>query len=205
MNGQDEFEPPMTLDEIAIKHGTDKATKHPLIKGHGYAPWYDDLFRSFRWKEIKFLEIGVGGGESIRTWLEYFPRAKVFGVDNNQGTNEWNTVGDPVDVRYKFVYGDQSDPTFWKCFAADYGSNWTIIIDDGGHKGQEVITSFEGLWPLVASGGLYCIEDLLVAYGQTPNQVEFLKELVDDMHKSEGLADIEAVFFFRELAVLFKK
>ena len=154
----------MTLDEIAIKYGTDKATQHP-IKGHAYAPHYATFFDPIREKPIKLLEIGVGGGESIMTWLEYFPNARVFGVDIVQGTNDWNTVGLNTNPRYTFTCGSQSDPTFWECFKADYGLDWDVIIDDGGHCSDQVITSFNGMWKSVKSGGLYCVEDLGVAYG----------------------------------------
>lgn len=195
----------LTLDEIAIKHGTDKATVHP-VKGHGYAPFYARFFEPLRWRPIKLLEIGVGGGESIRTWLEYFPRASVFGVDNNQSTNDWNTVKAKTDLRYTFVYGDQSDPTFWKCFAADYGKDWTVIVDDGSHKGNDVIVSFQHLWEWVMPKCFYCIEDLATAYGLPvghPNHVQFLKGLLDLMNNGGG--DVESIHFFQELAVLIKK
>jgi hypothetical protein len=35
-----------------------------------------------------------------------------------------------------------------------------IIIDDGSHRGEDHITSFEALWPFVTRGGWYVIEDL---------------------------------------------
>lgn len=130
-----------TLDQIAIEQQTDKATvfTRTYAKPKGYAPHYAAQFDAIRNDPIKLLEIGVGGGESIRTWLEYFPNARVFGVDNVQGTNPWNTVGDKPDLRYTFVTGDQGDTTFWKCFVADYGLNWNVIVDDGSHFSRFVL------------------------------------------------------------------
>lgn len=200
----------MTLDEIAIKHGTDKATTHQHHAGHGYAPVYEQFFKPIKGDGIKLLEIGVGGGESIRTWLEYFTKAQVFGVDNNQGTNPWNTLHANPDPRYTFVYGDQSDEVFWKCFAVDYGTTWDVIIDDGGHFSNQVITTFRGMWPNVKPGGLYCIEDLGVCYGANSvfvtagwqSHMEFLKAKCDEMNQGSS---IESIHFSRELAIIRKR
>lgn len=139
----------VTLDELAIKYQTDKATILKLGNGHGYTRHYEKCFHSLRHDRIKLLEIGVGSGPSIRMWLDYFPNAWIYGVDKVNGTNEWNRVGQSPNDRYTFVTGDQTDETFWKCFAVDYGSDWDIIIDDGGHFNNQIIISFRGLWPIL--------------------------------------------------------
>lgn len=198
----------MTLDEIAIKHGTDKATQHPRY-GHGYAPHYDAVFSPLRDKPIKLLEIGVGGGESIRTWLDYFPNAKIYGVDVVQGTNPWNTVKSGANDRYTFVCGDQSSEVFWKCFIADYGKDWDVIIDDGGHFSNQIITSFNALFQYVKKDGLYCIEDLGVSYGAGSvflvsgwkGHMEFVKEKLDEINLKR---EIIAMYFVAELCMMRK-
>lgn len=200
----------MTLDQIAIKHGTDKATVHEKSNPHGYAPYYEQVFEQFRWHSIKLLEIGVGGGESIRTWLEYFPQAKVYGVDVVHGTNPWNTVKAETDARYTFVTGDQSCEVFWKCFIADYGKDWAIVVDDGGHTSGQVITTFKSLWPVMAPGGVYCIEDLAVGYGAGsvfatpgfPRHMEFIKSKLDEINLEDEIA---SMLFSKELAILRKR
>jgi len=200
-----------TLDEICLHHGTDKATRHPVvIPAHAYAPVYDSHFAKQRNDEIKFLEIGVGGGESIRSWLEYFPNAKIFGVDITHDTNPWNTPGSSPDPRYTFCQGDQSSEVFWQCFAATYGSGWDIIIDDGGHCSNQVVTTYKMMWPHVISGGRYCIEDLGVAYGNSPffcpdgwpNHMKFLADRMDEINRS---GDIDSFNLTKELAILVKK
>jgi len=190
-----------TLDKIAIKNGTDKGSVHPTA--HGYADVYESFFDPIKNNPLKILEIGVGGGESIKTWLEYFPKAKVFGVDNNP-----NAFKGPAE-RYTFVCADQSDTTFWKCFVADYGTDWDIIIDDGGHFSGMIITSFESMWCHVKNGGIYAIEDLACSYSyifQTPgfkSHMEFVKDLVECANKGER--DIFSVSQTRELAIVVKR
>lgn len=192
--------PVRTLDEICIACETDKGTVHPVA--HGYAPRYERVFDSFRNKPIKMLEIGVGGAQSIRAWLEYFPKAQVFGLDNNP-----DAVKGPYD-RYTFVLGDQSNRDFWSHFVQSYGSDWDLIIDDGGHFSGGIVTSFECMWPHIKSGGLYAIEDLGCAYGQIfqtpgfPNHMDFIKSLAENANKGER--SIHSILLSRELAILTK-
>src|SRR6266446_5813799 len=71
-------------------------------------------------------------------WLEYFERAYIYGVDMVRDTNPWNVPGEgnwygDFAARYIFSHGNQTDRTGWKCFLANYGSEWDVVIDDGGH------------------------------------------------------------------------
>lgn len=196
-----------TLDQLCIKYACDKATIHP--HAHGYAPFYDAAFSHLRSLPIKMLEIGVGSGPSIQAWLEYFPFAAVFGVDYVHSTNEWNTVGSTPNPRYAFCTGDQTDETFWKCFAVDFGMDWDIIIDDGGHFNDQIITTFNGLWPNINSGGLYCIEDLGVCYGAStifvkpgfPHHMDWLRSRIDQLNCAN---DIQSIHLSKELAIIKK-
>lgn len=202
----------MTLDEIGLKHGTDKASKHSVF-GHDYMRHYELFFLPLRESKIKLLEIGVGGGESIRTWIEYFSSALVFGVDKVTNTNEWNTPGGHPHERYTFVGGDQSDPTMWKCLCADHGSEWDVIIDDGGHYNNQIITSFNSMWPNIKKGGLYCIEDIGVSYGAGsvfivsgwPNHMDFIRGILDDMNTKPPSPSIpNRIHFSNQLAIMVK-
>lgn len=198
-----------TLDQIATEHGTDKASTHPQIAGHNYAVRYDEVFSPFRHEQIKLLEIGVGGAESIKTWLEYFPKASIVGVDIVKDTNIWNTPGSSPDPRYTFCQGDQGDETFWKCFAATYGANWNVIIDDGSHFSKDIIVTFNQMWQHMASKGLYCIEDLAVAYGAGSifcpagwqNHMDFVKDKLEDINLN---GSVDSLMFSKELAILRK-
>jgi Methyltransferase domain len=200
-----------SLDELAIKHQTDRASVFTRTWGkpHDYARHYDHIFEGLRKQPVKFLEIGVGGGEGIKMWLDYFSHvdARIYGVDNQRDTNLWDKPG--TTERYTFVYGDQSCETFWKCFEVDYGRNWDIIIDDGGHYSDQIITTFHALWPLVKRGGFYAIEDLGVSYGagsifvRAQNHMDFIRGLLDDLNTNPETA-IESVYFSKELVILQK-
>lgn len=198
-----------TLDQIFNEHGTDKGSAHPIVS-HGYAPFYHFLLHTLRALPIKLLEIGVGGGESIQSWLEYFPEATVYGVDIVKNTNPWNTPGNSPDPRYNFIHNDQNDRTGWACFLADAGDGFTVIIDDGSHENTGIVTSFECLWPALAVGGFYFIEDLGAGYTPgsvhvkpgAPSHREWLGKLLEDLHTGNSPAD--AIMFCRELAAIHK-
>ena len=82
------------LTQLANRFGTDKGSV--IGHSHDYAKLYSFLFEQFRNQVFSMLEIGLlrGGVEdgrsaerhvydapSIRMWLEFFPRAAVFGFD----------------------------------------------------------------------------------------------------------------------------
>jgi hypothetical protein len=189
-----------TLDEIAIQFKTDKASafNRTYAQPHDYCRHLERFFKPLRDKGIRLLEIGVGGGESIQTWLEYFPFAKIYGVDINHSTNPWNTPGSPIP-RYTFIHGDQSNKVFWQSFIKVNGGDWDIVIDDGSHVGEHIITTFYSLFPHVSHGGIYEIEDLGVALGAAA----WLRSQSEHVHV--GASDIDSIHFSKELAILVKK
>lgn len=140
----------MTLDEIGLKHKTDKSSMT-----HGYLNNYEKYFESWRDKEFTLLELGVAGGNSIRMWREYCPKAKIFGIDNN-----------PDCVMEGVFIGDQTDETFLLKVLSDIGPI-DIIIDDASHYGPNTIKTFQILFKLVASGGYYIVEDTHCFYDGT--------------------------------------
>lgn len=163
-----------TLDEIALSYKTDKASKY-----HNYTPVYEHYFESIRNKPLVLLELGIGDinslnreGESILMWREYFPYATCCAIDND---NE--KVMRNIDA----FLCDQNDEKELKHIISQIG-NPDIIIDDASHVQLYTIKSFEFLFPLLKSGGLYCIEDLQTAYfpswGGDETIFDFNKETV---------------------------
>jgi hypothetical protein len=206
-----------SLDQIAIECETDRASVFTRTEGavpHNYCVHYDRFFTAIRKEPIKLMEIGVAGGEGIKMWLTYFPKAKVFGVDNTCETNEWDTAGLAPEPRYKFVHGDQASQEFWAKFIEEHGADWDIVIDDGGHYANQVITTHNCLWPHLNPGGFYCIEDLNVSYPdlwplygdafvKPPwiSHMDFLKGKLDVVNRDK---EIEWLHFSRELVIIKK-
>lgn len=137
------------LNDLGLKHNTDKAHTHFYLDN------YELYFNSIRNEEFVLLELGVAGGSSIRMWREYFPKAKIFGIDNNK------------DCLMEGVFiGDATDEVFLTSVLSATGMP-NCVIDDSGHVGSETIKSFEILFPLIKSGGLYFVEDCATFYSKT--------------------------------------
>lgn len=201
-----------TLDEIFVAHGTDKGSQHPA-GGHNYSLHYELAFAGLRFDPLVMTEIGCGGGESMRAWLEFFqsPAFRLFGADIVRDTNPWNTPEIKPDPRYTFIHLNQDDETNLRCFAAMCGGEFDIVLDDGSHCNTSIITTFNVLWDCVRPGGIYAIEDLGSGYtpgsvhvkSGAPSHASWLHALADRV--ITGAHEIESVTFSHELAIIRKK
>ena len=199
------------LSRLAILHKTDK------MGGHTYCPIYHAYFSHLRNEQFKLLEIGFGGwskkngyneptlgGESARLWCDYFPNAEVTVVD---------IVPKIVfDEPFVFKQGDQSD----KAFLTSLGSQ-RIIIDDGSHRSEDQITTFETLFPLMPDGGIYVIEDCQTSYWKelSPGRttMDYFKARTDRLNYKEIRGGrkgdyfdehIFSIHFYHNLIFIFK-
>src|SRR5687768_5354009 len=102
------------------KYNTDKIQ-------HEYLKTYDPIFSGYIDKEINLLELGVLKGGSLLLWRDYFPKAKIFGIDMNAPL-QLNT-----EDRIKVFSGSQQDKTFLTEVAQNVPSGFDIIIDDASH------------------------------------------------------------------------
>lgn len=139
-----------TLNDIGLKCKTDKSTIT-----HCYLDTYEKYFSEWRNKEFTLLELGVAGGASIKMWREYFPNAKVYGLDNNP-----DCAGEGIFI------GCQIDKGFWDNVLSEIGTV-DFFIDDGSHYGPYTIQTFEYIFPQIARGGWYVVEDTHCMYDST--------------------------------------
>jgi hypothetical protein len=135
-----------TLDELGLKHGTDKGSN-----GHDYLQHYDELFSDFRHKQVRLLEVGVGGGGSLRMWRDYFPNAElILGFDTDP--DALKSADYPIVVLMGDQYKDL-DLTF------RYGP-FDIVLDDACHQPWAQILFMYTMWPHVKRGGYLIVEDM---------------------------------------------
>lgn len=139
-----------SLDEIGLKHKTDKSSMT-----HCYLDNYEKYFHLWRNKEFVLLELGVAGGASIAMWREYFPKAKVHGIDINP-----DCAGEGIFI------GSQTDGIFLQKVLDEIGTP-DIIIDDCSHYGPFTIETFKLLFKKVSPNGYYIVEDTATFYDKT--------------------------------------
>ncbi len=145
------------LTRLAIKHGTDKWGPH------FYTPVYHQLFSKFCDRPVRLLEIGVGGfgirtlgGESLAMWADYFPDGQITGIDNVEKRLNLNP-------RIKVFHGSQEDLVFLNRVCSERGP-FDIVVDDGSHFPKHMLISFNAIFPFMADGGIYVIEDMQTAF-----------------------------------------
>lgn len=155
-----------------------------LLKMEHYLPIYDSLLQSWQQRDVRFLEIGVYKGGSMPMWQEFLGSgSQLTFLDIDPICKALELPGTQVEI------GDQADPAFLQRISRTHGP-FDLIVDDGGHKMNQQITSFLNLWPALRDRGLYIVEDTHTSYWpgfggghRAPDSfMEFAKKLIDHMH-----------------------
>lgn len=217
----------LSLDELAIKFGTDKSSKF-----HNYTAIYENYFSSIKDKPLVFVEIGFGRGNSTYMWEAYFPNAEIHIIDINRN-DCFSKYGKKLSSRCTLHQADQANPEQLHEIMRKIGKEVDILIDDGGHTMKQQLVSFNELFPYIKTGGLYVIEDLHTSYSNKYKQyfdlpngqtmINYLKNLVDEVNfvgKMSGLANkqtfnkslytsyyqqhIHSLHFYTSLCFIFK-
>lgn len=208
----------MTLDEIAIKTGTDKSSKH-----HNYCHTYESYFAPLRNKQFTFIEAGIGGyeykdrgGQSLLMWQQFFPHANIVGIDlyDKSGINAG---------RAKIYKGSQDNAEFLKSVIEKEGSP-LIFIDDASHINDLCLKTFEIVFPLLPPQAIYVVEDIETSFSsadwcrgtddyndfQFPSSVNLGRKLINDVNAKfignyTTQHQIESIHFHQNLLIIKKK
>jgi hypothetical protein len=169
-----------TLNQIALEKGTDKSSEI-----HNYCTKYEKYLPFERWEPLKILEIGVLGGDSVRTWKEFYPNSTVIGIDINPDCKFHQDLNNGIHIEI----GSQDDPDFLNSVIAKWGP-FDMILDDGSHMNHHVIVSFNHLIDSVKSERVYVVEDTCTSYWPdygggfrtAGTMMEFFKGLADGVN-----------------------
>jgi SAM-dependent methyltransferase len=152
------------LGELFRIHGSDKSTDNDYFEVYGSL-----LNRN---KPLRILEIGLGTnnlafqsnmglggkpGASLRAFRDWAPKSEVFGADIDRGVLF-------EEDRIKTFFVDQTEPETLRELAAQVGTGFDLIIDDGLHLPHANLNTIEALLPLLKPGGTMVIEDILPPY-----------------------------------------
>ncbi len=191
--------------------------KYPSNKNiSGFIELYEKYFAPFRNSKINILEIGVENGDSLRIWSKYFINANICGIDIVKKDFKINNVS--------IFQGDQSDYNFLSKLVKRY-KKFDIVIDDGSHKANHIISSFNYLFPYLNDNGLYVIEDLQTSYfpryggsrlnlNKKRSSMNFVKSLTDSINyekknrpffkKNKFDGQIKSIMFHQNIAFIYK-
>lgn len=172
------------LEQFALSH-----SRQPFTKSWHYLNFYHErvgtLAEASRLntleRPLRILEIGVWRGGSLQLWRDYFgDSAIIFGIDIDENCRELPGIGCEIRI------GSQTDASFLSSVVEEMGGV-DIVIDDGSHNCDDVIASFQALWPLLSERGCYFVEDLHTSYWpqwrgglrRPGSSMEFFKDLAD--------------------------
>ena len=197
-----------SFDRLARFYRADKSSL-----AWNFSPHYERHLGPRRFARILLLEIGVGGmdnryagGNSLHVWRDYLPRATIVGLD--LFAKELPFLGRRVHI----VQGDQSSPDDLARVIDRFGPP-DVVIDDGSHRGSDVIASFTYLFDRMPAGGLYVIEDLSFSfrskYGGSENPgpdtaLGLVDGLVRSMQSSTYSDAVRAVHVYESIAFIEK-
>lgn len=155
-----------------------------LFKMEHYLELYDELLADWQGRDVSFLEIGIYKGGSLPMWQGFLGAgSRLAFLDIDPACRDLALPGTVVEI------GDQADPEFLGRIGQAHGP-FDLIVDDGGHKMHQQITSFRHLWPRLRDRGLYIVEDVHTSYWpgfggglrEPASFIEFAKDLIDRMH-----------------------
>jgi len=132
-------------------YNTDKVTHHE------YHKYYEPVLKPFYNSHGSIIEIGLGTGVSLPMWKNLFKYAHIYGVDK-----EYENRGDDRHTIYKADQSKMNDLNNLKKSLTD--KNVFFINDDGSHIPEHQLLTFNTLFPIVAEGGFYIIEDIETSY-----------------------------------------
>jgi hypothetical protein len=169
----------LSLVEMFESHTGNKSDKW-----NHYPEIYERHLSALRGRPVSLLEIGVFNGGSLQIWRRYFgAQARIVGVDIDP------TSSLLIEDEAEILIGDQADPAFLDSLKTRM-PQLDVVIDDGGHKAHQQIATFEALYPHLAEGGIYIVEDLHTSYWPhfgggfgRESFIERAKRLIDLLHE----------------------
>lgn len=180
------------LDQLGRSRGTDKASG-----GHDYLHFYERFLWPMRDQPIALLEVGVGGGNSLRMWKDFFPIGRIFGMDIHGNCKDYE------EERITIEIGDQGNDGNLENMHQSHGP-FDVIVDDAGHDPRCQLSCFRYMFRYIRSGGFYILEDI----GDRSVSEFFGKIAVDLIHGEDSTGQssmCEFVSTYREAIVARRK
>jgi len=155
-----------------------------LHKWVHYFDIYERHLARFRGTSPTMIEIGVMGGGSLAMWKEYLgPESRIIGIDIDSKCKVHEDDGIEIFI------GSQDDPATIDAIFSKY-PKVDIVLDDGSHIMQHMISSFELMYHRLDPNGIYIVEDTHTCYwdeygvgiGREGGFMEFVKQKLDEIN-----------------------
>ena len=143
------------------------ATGGDRMLHHGYAKHYATFLLPFvrnRDRHIVICEFGILKGTGLAIWCDLFPNARCIGLDVDLSNTEKNMN----NLRQIGAFS-KNTPELYEydqfVYSADYleellnGDKIDIVMDDGHHSDESILTTLESVRPHLGKQFVYLIED----------------------------------------------
>lgn len=151
-----------------------------LHEGHKYIETYEKILSKYLKENPTIVEIGINDprfpGSCLKFWDIIFTKMKYVGLDivdssylphNKEKITIWQGDQNNVDDLNNMIEKN------------DLKGKIDIIIDDGSHIFEHILTSFKILYPELKKGGYYIIEDLHATWAERNKLLPIIDELLD--------------------------
>jgi hypothetical protein len=155
---------------------------------HTYIPIYERLFEPIKNNNLKILEIGIMHGHSLRLWEDYFKDSIIYAIDINQNCVNYQSP------KSKVIIGDATREDIINHLD---NNTFDIIIDDGSHRLEDQFNSWKLLYPLLNTGGIYIIEDVL--------DIDSSRKIFESLNPAEIIDNRKLKNEQTDVMVIFKK
>ena len=191
--------------------------KRLINKWMHYFDVYDRHFSTYRNKEIVIVEIGVSQGGSLQMWKDYFGgKAKIYGIDIDPRCKAFE------EENIEIFIGSQSDRKFLREVLKKIPPI-DILIDDGGHRMNQQIITFEEMFNQVKIDGVYLCEDIHTSYWldfagghkRAGTFIEYTKNFIDRLNAfhshqkslpvDEFTRTVNSIHYYDSIIVIEKK
>ena len=161
-----------------------KKSKKSSVKWTSYFQVYDQIFKKYKNKKITFVEVGVANGGSLFVWKKYFSKkSRIIGIDLNPEAIKLRKDG------FEIYIGNQTKKEFWNNFYRKIGKV-DILLDDGGHKNLQQISTVHYSLPHIKNDGIIVVEDTHTSFIKkqfnNPSKysfINFCNVIISSIHK----------------------
>lgn len=135
------------LDDVGVHYGTELSSL-----SRDYLRIWERFLAPLRDQAFDLLDIGAGAGASLRTWREWFPFARLIGLEARR------LVLDPPIAGCSIVHGSQTDLAVLHHVLRD--KRFRLIVDDGSRRADDQVSTFLTVFPWLDAASVYICASL---------------------------------------------
>ena len=174
----------LNFQDLCLLFQTDKASFNlqliksnkyyrSILQTHNYAAYYDKFFFEIKDSIKNIIEIGCLNGSSSAVLFYYFKYANIFSLDIDFSANNVHSK------RISREIVDQSNVSSIRRFLDDQpNTKFNIIIDDGSHKQNDILLTFNEFFDSLSSRSFYIIED--ISYQNQPKVLNIYDQFISN-------------------------